>query len=205
MHLDVKVDEDTVWLNRQQLALLFGRDIKTVGKQLGKPLREQLNGFSVVTEFATSAYDVKTYQVEHYNLDMILSVGYRVKSKEGIYFRRWANSVLKQHLVDGYIINRKQLDALHAVVKVLSRSTEPEIAGTAEILERYLPSLVLLNDYGTGVGVSVEEASVPIAHLIDNPPHAALSAFIKTKPVDLTMNTFDRGKAVRLDDITKSC
>ena len=81
---------------------------------------------------------------------------------------------------------------------MLSRSTEPEIAGTAEILERYLPSLVLLNDYGTGVGVSV-------AHLIDNPPHAALSAFIKTKPVDLTMNTFDRGKAVRLDDITKSC
>lgn len=205
MHLDVKVDEDTVWLNRQQLALLFGRDIKTIGKHIGNALREELNGFSVVAKFATTASDGKTYQVEHYNLDMILSVGYRVKSKEGIYFRRWANSVLKQHLVDGYIINRKQLDALHAVVKVLSRSTEPEIAGTAEILERYLPSLVLLNDYGTGVGVSVEEAIVPIAHLIDNPPHAALSAFIKTKPVDLTMNTFDRGKAVRLDDITKSC
>ncbi|MFR2480898.1 MAG: RhuM family protein [Bifidobacterium longum] len=201
----MKVDEDTVWLNRQQLALLFGRDIKTIGKHIGNALREELNGFSVVAEFATTASDGKTYQVEHYNLDMILSVGYRVKSKEGIYFRRWANSVLKQHLVDGYIINRKQLDALHAVVKVLSRSTEPEIAGTAEILERYLPSLVLLNDYGTGVGVSVEEAIVPIAHLIDNPPHAALSAFIKTKPVDLTMNTFDRGKAVRLDDITKSC
>lgn len=203
MHLDVKVDEDTVWLNRQQLALLFGRDIKTIGKHIGNALREELNGFSVVAEFATTASDGKTYQVEHYNLDMILSVGYRVKSKEGIYFRRWANSVLKQHLVDGYIINRKQLDALHAVVKVLSRSTEPEIAGTAEILERYLPSLVLLNDYGTGVGVSVEEAIVPIAHLIDNPPHAALSAFIKTKPVDLTMNTFNRGTAVRLDDITK--
>lgn len=185
--------------------MLFGRDIKTIGKHIGNALREELNGFSVVAEFATTASDGKTYQVEHYNLDMILSVGYRVKSKEGIYFRRWANSVLKQHLVDGYIINRKQLDALHAVVKVLSRSTEPEIAGTAEILERYLPSLVLLNDYGTGVGVSVEEAIVPIAHLIDNPPHAALSAFIKTKPVDLTMNTFDRGKAVRLDDITKSC
>lgn len=203
MHLDVKVDEDTVWLNRQQLALLFARDIKTIGKHIGNALREELNGFSVVAEFATTASDGKTYQVEHYNLDMILSVGYRVKSKEGIYFRRWANSVLKQHLVDGYIINRKQLDALHAVVKVLSRSTEPEIAGTAEILERYLPSLVLLNDYGTGVGVSVEEAIVPIAHLIDNPPHAALSAFIKTKPVDLTMNTFNRGTAVRLDDITK--
>lgn len=203
MHLNVKVDEDTVCLNRQQLALLFGRDIKTIGKHIGNALREELNGFSVVAEFATTASDGKTYQVEHYNLDMILSVGYRVKSKEGIYFRRWANSVLKQHLVDGHTINRKQLDALHAVVKVLSRSTEPEIAGTAEILERYLPSLVLLNDYGTGVGVSVEEAIVPIAHLIDNPPHAALSAFIKTKPVDLTMNTFNRGTAVRLDDITK--
>lgn len=103
MHLDVKVDEDTVWLNRQQLALLFGRDIKTIGKHIGNALREELNGFSVVAEFATTASDGKTYQVEHYNLDMILSVGYRVKSKEGIYFRRWANSVLKQHLVDGYI------------------------------------------------------------------------------------------------------
>ena len=150
VHLDGKVDEDTVWLNRQQLALLFGRDIKTIGKHIGNALREELNGFSVVAEFATTASDGKTYQVEHYNLDMILSVGYRVKSKEGIYSRRWANSVLKQHLVDGYIINRKRLDALHAVVKVLSRSTEPEIAGTAEILERYLPSLVLLNDYDTG-------------------------------------------------------
>lgn len=126
VHLDVKVDEDTVWLNRQQLALLFGRDIKTIGKHVGNALREELNGFSVVAKFATTASDGKTYQVEHYNLDMILSVGYRVKSKEGIYFRRWANSVLKQHLVDGYTINRKRLDALHAVVKVLSRSTEPE-------------------------------------------------------------------------------
>lgn len=205
MHLEVKVDEDAVWLNRQQLALLFGRDIKTIGKHIGNALREELNGFSVVAEFATTASDGKTYQVEHYNLDMILSVGYRVKSKEGIYFRRWANSVLKQHLVDGYIINRKRLDALHAVVKVLSRSTEPEIAGTAEILERYLPSLLLLNDYGTGVGVSVEEEIVPIAHLIDNPPHAALSAFIKTKPVDLTMNTFNRARRFGWTISPKSC
>ena len=69
VHLDVKVDEDTVWLNRQQLALLFGRDIKTIGKHVGNALREELNGFSVVTEFATTASDGKTYQVEHYNLE----------------------------------------------------------------------------------------------------------------------------------------
>ena len=72
VHLDVKVDEDTVWLNRQQLALLFGRDIKTIGKHVGNALREELNGFSVVAKFATTASDGKTYQVEHYNLDMIL-------------------------------------------------------------------------------------------------------------------------------------
>ena len=149
--LEVNLKDETVWLNRQQLSELFERDIKTIGKHINNALKEELkDDNSVVAKFATTASDGKTYQVEHYNLDMILSVGYRVKSKEGIYFRRWANSVLKQHLVDGYTINRKRLDALHAVVKVLSRSTEPEIAGTAEILERYLPSLVLLNDYDTG-------------------------------------------------------
>ena len=148
--LSVEIDKDTVWLNANQMAELFGRDSKTIRKHINNAIREELAGEVVVAKFATTASDGKTYQVEHYNLDMILSVGYRVKSKEGIYFRRWANSVLKQHLVDGYTINRKRLDALHAVIKVLSRSTEPEIAGTAEILERYLPSLVLLNDYDTG-------------------------------------------------------
>lgn len=83
VHLDVKVDEDTVWLNRQQLALLFGRDIKTIGKHVGNALREELNGFSVVAKFATTASDGKTYQVEHYNLDMILSVGYRSRRHQG--------------------------------------------------------------------------------------------------------------------------
>ena len=148
--IEVTLCNNTVWLTLDQMAELFDRDVKTIGKHINNALKEELDNQVVVAKFATTASDGKTYQVEHYNLDMILSVGYRVISKEGIYFRRWANSVLKQHLVDGYTINRKRLDALHAVVKVLSRSTEPEIAGTAEILERYLPSLVLLNDYDTG-------------------------------------------------------
>ena len=150
VHLDVKVDEETVWLNRRQLAILFGRDVKTIGKHIGNALKEELQGIPVVAKFATTGTDGKTYQVEHYNLDMILSVGYRVKSKEGIYFRRWANSVLRQHLMAGYTINRKRLESLRTVVKVLSRADEPEIAGAAQILERYLPSLELLNDYDTG-------------------------------------------------------
>ena len=91
LQLEVKIEDETVWLSRQQLSELYGRDIKTIGKHINNALREELKGFSVVAKFATTATDGKTYQVEHYNLDMILSVGYRVKSQRGILFRRWAN------------------------------------------------------------------------------------------------------------------
>ncbi len=96
---DALADVDTVWLNRQQLAALFGRDIKTIGKHIANALKEELKGFPVVAKIATTAADGKTYQVEHYSLDMILSVGYRVKSSEGIRFRIWANGVLKSILM----------------------------------------------------------------------------------------------------------
>ena len=99
IRLEVLSDGDTVWLNRQQLSMLFGRDVKTIGKHIANALREELEGYSVVAKFATTASDGKTYQVEYYSLDLILSVGYRVKSKEGIRFRRWANGVLKVQLM----------------------------------------------------------------------------------------------------------
>ena len=81
--IDVRLKDDTVWLNRQQLSLLFGRDVKTIGKHINNVLKEELNAMSlsVVSNFATTAADGKTYQVEHYNLDVIISIGYRVKSK----------------------------------------------------------------------------------------------------------------------------
>ena len=97
--LEVRVRDETVWLNRQQLATLFGRDVKTIGKHINNALNEELAGMSVVANFATTAADGKTYIVEFYNLEMILSVGYRVKSQRGIYFRRWSNSVLKEFLL----------------------------------------------------------------------------------------------------------
>lgn len=81
----------SVWLNRNQIAKLFGRDIKTIGKHINNTLNEELDGISVVANFATTAADDKTYQVEHYNLEMITSVGCRVKSRQGIQFRQWAN------------------------------------------------------------------------------------------------------------------
>ena len=96
----VPVENNTVWLNRKQLAELFGRDVKTIGKHINNALKEELDN-SVVANFATTASDGKVYQVEHYNLDMIISVGYRVKSRRGVEFRRWANDILKQYILNG--------------------------------------------------------------------------------------------------------
>lgn len=87
LSLDVRVENDTVWLNRNQLALLFDRDVKTIGKHIKNALKEELDGLSVVAKFATTASDGKTYTVEYYNIEMITSVGYRVKSKRGVQFR----------------------------------------------------------------------------------------------------------------------
>jgi hypothetical protein len=107
IRLEVRMEEETVWLNRQQMAMLFDRDVKTIGRHVNNALKEELSDIPVVANFATTAKDGKTYQVEYYNLDMILSVGYRVKSKRGIEFRRWANSVLKEYLLRGYAINQR--------------------------------------------------------------------------------------------------
>lgn len=101
------MEDEAVWLNRQQIAELFGRDIKTIGKQTNNALREELKSIPVIAKFATTATDGKVYQVEFYNLDMIISVGYRVKSKRGIQFRIWANKVLKEYLLKGYVVNHR--------------------------------------------------------------------------------------------------
>lgn len=108
--LEVRVRDETVWLNRQQLATLFGRDVKTIGKHINNALNEELAGMAVVANFATTATDGKTYIVEFYNLEMILSIGYRVKSQRGIYFRRWSNSVLKEFLLKRNTLDYKLTD-----------------------------------------------------------------------------------------------
>ena len=106
-HLEIKLNDETVWLNRQQMAILFDRDIKTIGKHISSILREELKGLSVVAKFATTATDGKVYHVEHYNLDMVISLGYRVKSSHGIQFRIWANEVIKDYLLKGYAVNNR--------------------------------------------------------------------------------------------------
>ncbi|MDE7154855.1 MAG: virulence RhuM family protein [Muribaculaceae bacterium] len=118
--LDVRVEDESVWLNRLQIAELFGRDVKTIGKHINNALKEELLGQPVVAKFATTATDGKTYQVEYYNLEMITSVGYRVKSPRGVQFRIWANKILKEYLLRGYSINQRLMQLEDRIDRRLS-------------------------------------------------------------------------------------
>ena len=152
VRLDVAVDagKDEIWLNRSQMSLLFGRDVKTIGKHIANALKEELEDSPkpVVAKFATTASDGKSYQVEYYNLDVIISVGYRVKSQRGVEFRRWATDVLRRYIVEGRAENAKRLAQLAQVISVMERL--PQEIGAAQILEivkSYAPALDLLDDY----------------------------------------------------------
>ena len=116
--LEVNMKDETVWLNANQLSKLFDRDSKTIRKHINNALNEELDD-SVVAKFATTAKDGKTYQVEYYNLDMIISIGYRVKSKNGIIFRKWATKVLKDYMIKGYAVNQKRLEYLEKTIKLI--------------------------------------------------------------------------------------
>jgi hypothetical protein len=108
--LEVRIEDETVWLTRQQLSLLFDRDVKTIGKHINNALSQELSNIPTVAKFATVQAEgnrLVTRNIEYYNLDMILSVGYRVKSQRGIEFRQWANKVLKEYLMRGYAINQR--------------------------------------------------------------------------------------------------
>ena len=147
--LSVRVEPqaDTVWINRQQMAQLFDRDVKTIGKHIQSALREELED-SVVAKFATTASDGKTYQVEYYNLDMIISVGYRVKSSRGVQFRRWATNVLRQYLMQGYVCQQKRLQDLSTTIRVMKRvENKLDSAQILEVVQQYTRSLDLLDDY----------------------------------------------------------
>lgn len=154
VHVDAKGRE--IWLSRAQLAVLFGRDVKTIGKHINNSLREELAGREevVVAKFATTtkhgAIEGKTQTrlTEHYGLDMILSVGYRVKSKRGVEFRRWATDVLRRYIVDGNAANEQRLRQLGQVASVMARISESlETRQVLDIVRSYTAALDLLDDY----------------------------------------------------------
>lgn len=145
--LPVHMTGDTVWLNRSQMAELFERDVKTIGKHINNALREEVDS-SVVAKFATTASDGKTYQVEYYNLDMIISVGYRVKSNRGVEFRRWANHVLRQYILQGIAVNERRINQLGEVVRLMKRTQDSlDSKQVLSVIERYSTALNLLDAY----------------------------------------------------------
>ena len=158
VQLEVNVKDETVWLNRHQMAQLFDRDIKTIGKHINNALKEELCDLdSTVAKFATvqgeGTRKVKR-NVEYYNLDMILSVGYRVKSSKGIMFRRWANSILKDYMLKGYAINQKRLEYLEKTVQLIDIANRiddqieaDEIKNVLKVIGEYTKALDLLDSY----------------------------------------------------------
>jgi len=160
--IEVQFENDTVWLNRHQLSELFDRDIKTIGKHVNNIFREQeLIKEVVVAKFATTtshgAIEGKTQTkgVEYYNLDVIISVGYRVKSKRGTQFRQWATQRLKDYLVQGYAINQKRLEQkqqqveyLKTGIRILNRAINQQATETeSKMLHIFANGLALLDDY----------------------------------------------------------
>ncbi|MBR5369941.1 MAG: virulence protein RhuM/Fic/DOC family protein [Bacilli bacterium] len=151
--LEVNMKDETVWLTLDQMAKLFDRDKSVISRHIKNAMSEELDN-SVVANFATTAKDGKTYQVEHYNLDMIISVGYRVKSQNGIIFRKWATNVLKEHLLKGYTINQKRLEYLEKTVQLIDIATRAndrlegnDAKEVLKVIGNYSKALDLLDDY----------------------------------------------------------
>ncbi|MBQ8568875.1 MAG: virulence protein RhuM/Fic/DOC family protein [Oscillospiraceae bacterium] len=149
VRLNVNTDGDTVWLNRAQLSELFDRDIKTIGKHINNALKEELSeDNSVVAKFATTAADGKTYQVEHYSLDVIISVGYRVKSQRGVEFRQWANNVLKEYIIKGYAVNNKRIQQTGEVIRIMKRAeNQLDAKQVLSVIEKFNTALDMLDAY----------------------------------------------------------
>jgi len=148
--LSVPVNQEMVWLSRNQMAELFDRDIKTIGKHINNALSEELDN-STVAKFATvqneGGREVERF-IEYYNLDVIISVGYRVKSKRGVEFRKWANSVLRQYILRGYAVNNNRIAQLGEVIQIMKRTQNSlDSKQVLSVIERYSTALDLLDAY----------------------------------------------------------
>ena len=162
--IDVRLENDMIWLTRQQIAVLFGRDYKTISKHINNALKEELAGSVVVAKFANTTQHgaiegkTQTHEIDFFNLEVITSVGYRVKSKRGVQFRQWANKVLKQYLVKGYAVNerirKEQIGELRQLVGMLGRTIQnqqvlsnDETNALFEVVTDYTYALDTLDNY----------------------------------------------------------
>ena len=158
--LEVNLKDETVWLNTEQIAILFDRDYKTIRKHINNALKEELKDEVVVAKFENTtehgAIDGKTqtHLVDYYNLDMIISIGYRVKSNNGIIFRKWANKILKDYMLKGYAVNKRRLEYLEKTVKLIDianrideRLQGDDAKEILKVIGGYSKALDLLDDY----------------------------------------------------------
>ena len=152
--LDVRLEQETIWLSLNQLSVLFDRDKSVISRHLNKVFNDgELVRDSVVAKYATTAADGKTYQVEYFNLDAIISVGYRVNSKRGTHFRIWATRVLRNHILEGYTVNESRLRDLNRAVKLIAETAKrrdlsgDEAKALLTVVGEYNRALELLDDY----------------------------------------------------------
>ena len=178
--LEVRLDQETIWLTQYQMGSLFDKSKKTISEHLGNIFKEnELKKPAVVRKFRTTANDGKSYNYDVYNLDVVISVGYRVKSKRGTQFRIWATQTLKDHLVKGYTINEKRLQEqqekfteLNKTVEFLKTTignkqlTNKETQGLLEIISKYTRSFVLLNQFDSNT-LKTELSDKQLTHEIN--------------------------------------
>ena len=162
--IDVRMENDMIWLTRQQIAVLFGRDYKTISKHINNALKEELADSVVVAKIANTTQHgaiegkTQTHEIDYFNLEVITSVGYRVKSKRGVQFRQWANKVLKQYLIKGYAVNermrKEQIGELRQLVGMLGRTIQSqpllsndETNALSEVVTDYAYALDTLDNY----------------------------------------------------------
>lgn len=191
--IDVRLEQETVWLTANQIAMLFNRDDKTIRKHISNAIKEELSDSVVVAKFATTTQHgavegkSQTHLVSYYNLDVIISVGYRVKSKRGVDFRRWANKVLKEYLVKGYAINerlrKEQIGELRQLVGMLGRTIQnqpllsnDETNALFDVVTDYTYALNTLDSYDyQRLTVSDTTNEAPFHATYDNAMQAILS------------------------------
>ena len=158
--LEVRLEKETVWLTQKQMAELFATERSVITKHIRNTFKtKELHKDSVCAKFAHTAEDGKVYQTQFYNLDMIISVGYRVNSKRGTQFRIWATNILRKHLVDGYTINEKRLKSAQYKYQELQKSfklldniiqletVSDETKGIIQVITEYSRALDILDDY----------------------------------------------------------
>ena len=165
--LQVRLDQETVWLSLNQMVELFGRDKSVISRHIHNIFREgELTLGSVVANFATTAADGKTYQVDHYNLDVIISVGYRVKSQQGTRFRQWATRTLRAHIVDGFTLNEQRLTEESTKLRDMRQAMD--------LLARTLSNQALVTDMGKDVLKVIDDYAYALT-LLDRYDHGTLA------------------------------